>query len=299
VTLTVRRARSRDKNRILEISSRIWDGVDYVPSVLDEWLADDTCELAVTERDGIVIAFARRSWLMPGYAWFQGIRSDPAYRGRGAGRALTEHLIEQTTREGADTIGLSTYIDNEASIHIIASHGFRRTASFVLTEIKEIRSSAISQDGPTIHHVDVERARAFIADSAWHTAANGYYMCDWTVYPFARSPEIALASSPYRVGITDGVGSLRSLLCLSAVEDDGYAFVSFLDGSTDDFQPLLAHAVRDLGIKRGAAMVPRKDGRTASAYDTFARCGWAPWRDGSEDVFGYELTIDSASRHAI
>jgi len=291
MTLTIRRAETADRQRILEISLQIWDGHDYVPSVIDQWLADDASELAVAVAEDDVIAFARRTWLMPGYAWLQGIRSDPAHRGRGAGRAITEHFIRQAGREGADTIALSTYIDNAASIHIITSYGFRRTASFVLAETERIEPGLPATRRAAIRSVDIALAREFVGGSAWNMAANGFYVCDWTVYPFARSPETALARTPDRVGLFDKNDTLRSLLCLSDVEEDGYAFVSFLDGHPGDFASLLDYATRELGLTKGAAMLPQQADLCHPAYEFLVRSGWTPWRDGTPDVFAYELTI--------
>ena len=46
--ITLRKATASDKPRIVEISSQIWEGEDYVPDVLDDWLADPSGEVIVT-----------------------------------------------------------------------------------------------------------------------------------------------------------------------------------------------------------------------------------------------------------
>ena len=132
--MDVRVAREADRERILAISAQIWDGYDYVPHVLDEWLAGAQGELLVAEIDGHVAAFSYLTWLADGHAWLQGIRADTAMRGRGAAKALTERSIARAWAAGARRIGLSTYIDNQASMHIAESFGFRRVASFVYLE---------------------------------------------------------------------------------------------------------------------------------------------------------------------
>ena len=45
--ITLRKAIASDKPRITEISSQIWDGEDYVPDVLDDWLANLNGEVIV------------------------------------------------------------------------------------------------------------------------------------------------------------------------------------------------------------------------------------------------------------
>jgi GNAT superfamily N-acetyltransferase len=101
-----------------------------VPELLDQWLADEYGEVIGATLADRLAGFARRTWLAPGLAWFAGIRTDPAHRGRGIGRAISEHLIDRTSADGASWIILSTHIDNAASIHIIESRGFERVATF-------------------------------------------------------------------------------------------------------------------------------------------------------------------------
>jgi len=298
MTLAIRSARRDDKKRILEISAQIWDGGDYVPSVFDSWVDDADSELAVAEQDGLVIAFARRGWLVPGYAWLQGIRSDPAHRGHGAGRAITEHFIAQARREGADTIGLSTYIDNEASIHIIESYGFRRVAAFVLAEAEEIGPEEAGPAASNAVTVGSERAISFIRSSMWHRIANGHYPWDWSVYPFDRAPERAIDHTPFKLAVVED-GRIRSLLCTSPQQATGETtFLSFLDGDPGDFTALLARARRELKPTAWATMIPRNGERKPPAHEFLLSAGLKPWMDGSEDVFAYELDLASESSDA-
>ena len=84
----LRRATADDKPRILEISSQIWEGEDYVPGVIDRWLTDEAGEVVVALADGVLTGFARHSLLLPGFAWFEGIRTDPARQNRGRARPI-------------------------------------------------------------------------------------------------------------------------------------------------------------------------------------------------------------------
>jgi GNAT superfamily N-acetyltransferase len=94
----LRLATKEDKPRILEISAQIWEGEDYVPVVVDDWLAAAGSELVVATLAGELIAFAHLQWLAPEYVWLEGIRTDPARRNLGAGKALTDYLLERAGR---------------------------------------------------------------------------------------------------------------------------------------------------------------------------------------------------------
>ncbi len=297
MSVGLRVATAEDRERILEISSQIWDGYDYVPRVLDEWLAGATGELLVAVLDGVVGAFSYRTWIAKDHAWLQGIRTDTALRGRGAGRALTERSIERAWAEGARRIGLSTYIDNQASMHIAESFGFRRTASFVYLEGSYVMDSG-SEDSRVAALTDDEATR-FIGQSSWLAVANGRFPSGWKFLAFDWSPETALAWAPYRIGIRRG-GRVVSALCAcrrpsgsecaSQLSDgsDG-AFLSFLDGEPEDLPVLLRRAATDLGVVTWEAMVPKDGDRGTVALKALRESGLRPWSEFTEDVFAYEL----------
>ncbi len=46
-TLTFRRARPEDKEMVLLLCSKIWEGDDYMPRVFDNWVSDLEGELAL------------------------------------------------------------------------------------------------------------------------------------------------------------------------------------------------------------------------------------------------------------
>jgi GNAT superfamily N-acetyltransferase len=104
--LILRRATPDDKPRILEIVAQIWEGDDDVPAVIDGWLADENGEVTVAALDGEVISFAGFSWLLPGYAWFEGLRTEPTRRNIGAAKAIIHYFLDKARAGGAQGAGL-------------------------------------------------------------------------------------------------------------------------------------------------------------------------------------------------
>ncbi|MEW5825268.1 MAG: GNAT family N-acetyltransferase [Candidatus Bipolaricaulota bacterium] len=291
--LEVRRARVADKERIVAIASQIWDGGDYVPAVIDDWLACSRGELLVAEIDGTVAAFAQRTWLAAGHAWLQGIRADPALRGRGAGRALTQALVEACDRDGARRIGLSTYIDNLESIHLVESFGFVRRASFSYVEgTSEVPGAAPLGDIDVPSDAEFE---AFVRASTFLRAARGRFPSEWRFLEFDWEPRVALGWAPHRFALRRD-GRIVAALCASypARADMQGAFLSFLEGSREDVAALLAHAVRQLEVPGWEAMIPAPDGDASPILATLRELGFTSWRDFTPDSFCYER--DALSR---
>jgi GNAT superfamily N-acetyltransferase len=287
MSMEVRRAKPADRQRILGISAQIWEGYDYVPLMLDEWLAGTAGELLVAVLNDEVAAFSYRTWVAEEHAWLQGIRTDTVLRGKGLGRALTERSIERAWADGARRIGLSTYIDNQASMHIVESFGFRRVASFVYLE-GDLPGHSEPED-PRVVALSDEEALRTIGRSDYLAAANGRFPWEWKFLSFDWSPQAALAWAPYRMGIRRN-GEIVSALCASpgSTPSDA-AFLSFLDGEPDDLLTLLRHAQVDLGAAKWEAMVPKDGDRSARALAVLRESGLRSWSGFGEDVFSYEL----------
>lgn len=64
------------------------------------------------------------------YAELKRMYVRPAFRGRGLGRSMLNHLAEYSRRHGATTLRLETGIHEDAAIGLYESFGFRRRASF-------------------------------------------------------------------------------------------------------------------------------------------------------------------------
>jgi len=291
VSLVLRPVTLEDRPRVLEISSQIWDGEDYVPEQFAEWLADRHGEVIGAECDGVLIAFARRTWLYPGHAWFEGIRTDENYRGRGAAKAITVHLIESARQAGAEKIHLSTYIDNEASIHIIESYGFRRVASFATLEKEAPARPDDDSAESDIVEVSHEETADFVDRSHFLALANRRFPRGWRFIPFDLDPLEATARLGTRVGIRRG-GELMALMCLrQPVGAEGGTVLNFGDGAPDDLRQLLRHAHRLYAGRSIAVMVPKVGEEEAGLLPVLREFDYKTWADYAPAVFIYELDL--------
>jgi GNAT superfamily N-acetyltransferase len=293
--VTIRTARLADRVRILAISSQIWEGDDYVPQIIDEWLRMRDSEVAVAELGGTVIAFARAVNLTPGYVWLEGIRTDTASQGHGAGKALTEYFIEKATREGAQRIGLSTYVGNLASIHIVEQYRFVRVASFILAEAKlEGPARSTAKPSPLVCAVTFDEARAWILGSASITKSCGFLSQGWKFWPVARPGAVAWPAFDAALGIRSDDGSLRSLLVVCH-PDHGpdEASIDFADGSPRDLDVLIRHALALYpGTKYIQTMIPAGQSVHTDLLETVTGLEFDVWRHGEPDVFVYERTVE-------
>jgi GNAT superfamily N-acetyltransferase len=144
--IAVRRARVDDRDAVLVFASETFGGEDYIAEVWDDWLGaeDGICLAAVAQapadgRESVdsdgrpieadrPIAFSRVALLSATEAWLEGIRVDPAVRGRSVATALQVAELAWARAQGASTVRYVTGDENEASHRLGARHGFRRLA---------------------------------------------------------------------------------------------------------------------------------------------------------------------------
>ncbi|MCK4570540.1 GNAT family N-acetyltransferase [Candidatus Bipolaricaulota bacterium] len=290
--IRVRRATLDDRERILEISAQIWDGEDYVPELLDGWLTDLKGELVVAMLDDHILAFAHRTWLCPGIAWFEGIRTDPACQGRGAGKAITEYFIRAARDAGATHIELSTYIDNEASIHIIESYGFQLVGTFSFLE----RPAGLEPPKGVVNSLNIrpvseQETIDFVSHSEFLSLAQRRFPRGWRFFPFDHDPREAIARLECRLGYWDE-DQLEAVLCIRQdPAHGGPSTINFLDGEPSAMRALLNHGLRLYGSKTMGIMVPIHLGRHAAVLEWLREAGFTSWSEFKPDVFAYEMVL--------
>ncbi len=124
---------------MLAFATHTWEGWDYVPRVWDTWVAAPDGVLlvacaaqAATGPDGTPIAagqpvaMSRLALLAPGEGWVEGIRVDPAVRGRDVATNLQVAELAWAVAHDVRIVRYATGEDNEASHRLGARHGFVR-----------------------------------------------------------------------------------------------------------------------------------------------------------------------------
>ncbi len=266
--IALRSARPEDRERILAISAQVWEGEDYIPLVLDDWLAEGG--LAVAELERVVAGLGKLTVLAPGEVWLEGLRVDPAHRGKGVAKAIAHHQLRAALALKPRSIRFATAEVNVESLHIAGKQGFREIARFTYVE-GPVRDEPAPPGVTPVR--DVEPAWAFIQASPVFRAARGLLAWGWR-FP-ALTPE-RLGSLVAHEAVFAYEDPVQGLLVLQPdpYAPASFAAIGFLDGNEEAQDALLrfAHAwARAKGMESLSAMVP--DERRVEA---FARHGLAP-----------------------
>ena len=139
--LVIRVVRPADRDRILEITREVWNGRDYIPRVLDRWVADAGAAFEAAEIDGIVVGVQRLRPYAPGLIWYEGLRVAEERRRQGIARAMLEAAIAEAREQNFHEMRLGTR--DEPAVRLFESAGFRR-----LVEVKWWRGPRIEGGEP-------------------------------------------------------------------------------------------------------------------------------------------------------
>lgn len=106
-----------DKPAVLRVSSRIWQGGDYVPLFFERWVKEGG--FWAGEVRGRLVGYGKATQLSHGEYWLEGLRVDPAWRKRGIGKELSRQVVLRTLDRRPVSLRLATADVNHESIHII------------------------------------------------------------------------------------------------------------------------------------------------------------------------------------
>jgi len=147
--MNVRPARAEDRDAVVAFTRETWadrDGEDYVPDVFEAWIAGDgddqrTFVLEVDERveqtlsggetvTHGVAGICQGVLLSDEEAWAQGMRVNPAFRGRGASLDLTDAVFDWAADRGATVCRNMVFSWNVAGLGQSRAGGFAPATEF-------------------------------------------------------------------------------------------------------------------------------------------------------------------------
>ena len=119
----VRKAQPSDADQVINFTRNTFSWGDYVPNVINEWISKGTAYVAVIESEivGVVNMVIIKE---TSTAWLEGIRVTPNRRRMGIGKALTEYVLNEASRNGVKYAMLMIAEWNEPSQHLAKTLGF-------------------------------------------------------------------------------------------------------------------------------------------------------------------------------
>ena len=133
---------------IIEITKDIWEGNDYLPKRIGEFLTDPHSHPCVIELDNKVISVGNMRFINDDIVWLEALRTHPEYRAKGLAKTLTSELFKLGKSMGAKQAWLMTSQSNMATQKILEDLKFTESHLISLSGfVEEDNLPEIKEDG--------------------------------------------------------------------------------------------------------------------------------------------------------
>jgi len=149
---------------IKEISKDIWEGDDYVPYVIQEWLQEKYCMNYGTFKDENkteLIGFGRVKLYDKNIAWLEGGRIKVSYQSQGIGKKQLNYAIEYAKKISVKVAQYDTSSKNLASISLAKFFGFKRKKCMDLITASSDEIKITKKIAPEFEKILAKDARKF------------------------------------------------------------------------------------------------------------------------------------------
>ncbi len=152
---------------ILDISKDIWEGDDYVPHVIHNWLEDkNSLNFGVFNDAELknLIGFGRVKIFPNNLTWLEGARVKKEFQKQGIGREIMEYALNYSKKIGAKVVQYDTSSRNEGSISLARHFGFKMKKSM---ENLSCKNKEIKRDGlkyTKMESISLNQAKEFYSN---------------------------------------------------------------------------------------------------------------------------------------
>lgn len=139
----VRTAQPEDKSAVLSFCQHTWAHTqDYIAQVWDRWMADASGQILVAALNDRPIAITRVVQLSEREGWWEALRVDPQYRGRGLVRCLDPAIDQYFRARGISTIRCCVASWNSTVPDLIKRRGYHPVACYLEHSAPAVAASA-------------------------------------------------------------------------------------------------------------------------------------------------------------
>ena len=252
---TVRKLRKSDRNDIMEISHHIWEGHDYLSSVVDQWLQDQNSNFYGVEVDGHVVAVGNLRLVEGGRTgWMEGLRVHPEYRGRGLANDITRHIVGRAEHLGVGRLRYTTSDENVASLKLAKMAGFSKILRMAVSWHDKLKQIPAPADYPPVTKRIPETACDLLKTNV-HIIPRGILIYDWKALDSTRKSleEIGKTHTFYIALKRRKVDSL-SIGCRGQTPNEPYWSFTIYATDSNGFLSQLSHSVA-MALKHGVNVI--------------------------------------------
>ena len=245
--LEIRELEKSDKEEVVEMTSGIWDGRDYIPDYFDRWVKDGGFICGMIDDE--IVALAKHTWHSDDILWLEGLRVHPDHREEGYGRAMIEGQVNYINEHLDYRVArFLTSNDNTPVKKVVEDIGFELKQKYDYVrlddeDLEEIEPPSKSE----IDRVQVEKKTDEVVDMVLSSNElkdnKGLYMEHWTAYPMDESLIRDRVKDGYCYSVRDG-DEIEALMFMQVHDIYESLSVTFACGSHEGMKELFRYGLK-------------------------------------------------------
>ena len=247
--LEVRELKLSDKDEVVELTSRIWDGRDYIPDLYEEWVNDGGFICGTI--DGEIIALAKHTWHSDDILWLEGLRVHPDHHEKGYGRAMIKGQLEYIEDMDYEAVRFLTSDDNTPVKRVVEDLGFEVKKRYDYLRLNDEELEEI--EPPSDHEIQMVRQEKkvydvidFVKNSQELEDNARLYIEHWTAYPMDGSLIRDRVKRGYCYSVRDEeTGKIQALIFLQVHEEYGSLSATFACGEQKALEELFKFGIKE------------------------------------------------------
>lgn len=246
----VRPARAEDKAAVLAFCEQTWEHQeDYIYRVWDKWLADERGRIFVAVVDGLPVAMQRVVLMSDDEAWWEGLRVDPNYRGRGLVSVLRSPMEQYLLTQNIRVLRSCLSSDNTIMKGIMARRGYEKVGSYapyVAEVLPSLPSQLVQLDSS-----DCDSVGRFVTSSNVFEQKRCLYINRGAKWQELTLKQLKTRLNQGKVWGLKQNHQLRSMAIESYLEGSNQKFwIGYVNGTTENL-PILMLELRNLAHHKG------------------------------------------------
>ena len=145
--LSIRDGIYSDLEQISELCKNIWNGRDFLPTVWNKWISDETGSFVVVEYENQILGVYHH-YVLGSDSWLETLRVNEQYRRQGIAQFMIKDYLERSKKLNAVNSRLVTSIKNTASRNLFEKHGFSEVlrSQYCSIELETITTNSMQEE---------------------------------------------------------------------------------------------------------------------------------------------------------
>jgi N-acetylglutamate synthase-like GNAT family acetyltransferase len=160
----IREYQNTDFPDLLDISKHIWEGEDYLPRRIDNYVKDPNSYPMVALEEDKVVSIGNFEFLNEEIVWIEALRTHPNFRNKGWAQKLINGMLIKAQSLGAKEAWILSNTENLATQYVFSKLGFKEKTHLFMWPDWDIMNASLKDRNIMNVHLEKQNRKKLVTD---------------------------------------------------------------------------------------------------------------------------------------